>query len=271
MDGRVSELLGGFEKYVGVFAASARFTGPSGYFHRKALARRALHPTVAALVEDDAFFDALYATLTAWGLHRMGPGNTKLRDLGEIRDSVRVQVDTLDKLAVLNITTVSEAETASVIDRVWSVLTALRVSVAAAQIVANSKALHHLLPALVPPMDREYTYRFFYDRTMLSIDERTAFSEMFTRMLGVARANGSVIRSAVDAVWNTGPAKVVDNAIVGYLITDALFAIERAALVRGRDQARDRAHLSSILQCAPSEQLHHEQPGGVLADSTQLQ
>jgi hypothetical protein len=148
----------------------------------------------------------------------MGPGNAKLRELAEIRDSVRAQARRLDELAALDITMVGQAETASVVERVWSVLTALRVSVAAAQIVANSKALHHLLPALMPPMDREYTYRFFYDRTMLSVDERTAFSEMFTRMVGVARARGSVIRGVMDDAWNTGPAKVVDNAIVGYLI-----------------------------------------------------
>jgi hypothetical protein len=218
MDSRVSELSSGFEGYLRVFTDRARFTGPSGYFHRKTLALRAQHATIAALVDDDAFCDALYATLTAWGLHRMGPGNTKLRDLAEIRDSIRAQAHSLDGLAGLDITAIGEAETAAVVERVWAVMSALRVSVAKAQIVANSKTLHHLLPMLMPPMDREYTFRFFYGRTMLSIDERTAFGEMFGRTLGLARAHGPLIRGAIDGAWNTGPAKVIDNAIVGYLI-----------------------------------------------------
>ena len=36
---------------------------------------------MASLLADDVFFDSLYATLAAWGLHRMGPSKTKLREL----------------------------------------------------------------------------------------------------------------------------------------------------------------------------------------------
>jgi hypothetical protein len=218
MDERVSELVGGFDGYVRVFGSSERFTGPSWYFHRKTLALRARHQSVAAMMDDDSFFDALYATLTAWGLHRMGPGNTRLRDLGDLRESVRAQANPLEELTGLDITGIGEAERPAVVEKVWSVLSSLRVSVAAVQIVANSKALHHLLPALVPPMDREYTYRFFYCRTMLSIDERTAFTEIFTRLLRIGAERASVIRSLIDGTWNTSTAKVVDNAVVGYLI-----------------------------------------------------
>jgi hypothetical protein len=88
MDHRVRKLADGFDDYVRVFGASERFTGPSGYFHRKTLALRA-QQDIASLLKDDAFFDSLYATLTAWGMHRMGPGNTRLRDLAETRASMR--------------------------------------------------------------------------------------------------------------------------------------------------------------------------------------
>ena len=218
MDKRIADLRIGFEGYVRLFGASERFTGPSWYLHRKTLAIRAQHGDVTSLLEDDAFFDALYATLTAWGLHRMGPGNTRLRELGQIRDSIRSQATLLEELAPLDITAIGVADRSMVVEKVWSVLSALRVSVAAAQIVANSKALHQLLPMLVPPIDREYTYRFFCGRTMLSIQERAAFSEVFTRLLSVAAECSSVIGTLLGESWNTSPAKVVDNAVVGYLI-----------------------------------------------------
>lgn len=218
MEDRVSELDAGFRRFVDVFGQSERFSGPSWYFHRKTLARGATHASIESLLEDDLFFDALYATLTAWGLHRMGPGNTKLRNLDDIRSSIREQSERLVELRPLRITDIADSDIPRIVDRVWAVLTALRVSIAKAQIVANSKTLHHLLPDLVPPMDREYTFQFFYGRNMLSVDERTAFREMYGRLIRVATHQREAIAALLDHTWNTSAAKVVDNAIVGYMI-----------------------------------------------------
>jgi hypothetical protein len=44
-------------------------------------------------------------------------------------------------------------------------------SVAEVRLVANSKALHHVLPGLIPPIDRMYTFQSFYGRKMLSMRE----------------------------------------------------------------------------------------------------
>ena len=104
-------------------------------------------------------------------MHRMGPGNTKLREIATIRDSVRENAERLERLTALNITIVDEDQFEDVVDELWALVARLRVSIADARIVANSKLLHHILPELVPPIDREYTFRLFYERTMLSIDE----------------------------------------------------------------------------------------------------
>jgi hypothetical protein len=218
MDQRVSELDAGFRRFVDVFGRSERFSGPSWYFHRQTLEQRSKHESIESLLGDDGFFDSLYATLTAWGLHRMGPGNTKLRNLDDIRSSIVEQAKHIEALKTVKITEIGGSDASGIGDRVWLILTGLRVSIAKAQIVANSKTLHHLLPDLVPPMDREYTFRFFYGRNMLSVDERTAFGEMFTRLIGVAGSQRAVIAAVLDKSWNTSESKVVDNAIVGYLI-----------------------------------------------------
>ena len=116
------------------------------------------HSSVLTLLDDETYFDSLYATLTAWGMHRMGPGNTKLLDIATIRDGVRKNTKRLEDLQTLNITTVTQDQQEEVIDALWAVLADLWVSVAEARIVANSKLLHHILPGLVPPIDREYTF-----------------------------------------------------------------------------------------------------------------
>jgi len=235
MDQRVQELCSGFAIHLARFGESDVFSGPSWYFHRKTLDLRARHASLRTLLDDDQYFDALYATLTAWGLHRMGPGSTKLRELAEIRDSVRESVEQLERLTTWNIATVGEERHAGIVDTLWAVIARLRVSVAKARIVANSKLLHHILPDLVPPIDREYTFRFFYERTMLSIDEERAFREMFARVLRIGQSSRLTIEATAKSGWNTCPTKVVDNAIVGFILS------RRASVPPNDETQRTRA------------------------------
>jgi hypothetical protein len=215
---RVSKLCGCFPASLAQFEAAGQFTGPSLYFHQKAVARRLAIADLSNLFEDDQFFDSLYATLTAWGMHRMGPGNTKLVDIDSMKTSFRSQADLIQALDGQTLGVGPESDAPEVANAIWRVMESLNVSVAEARIVANSKALHHVLPNLVPPIDREYTFRFFYGRNNLSIDEGRAFSEMFVALDHIARSNFDSIRKHIGHGWHTGHAKVVDNAIVGYMI-----------------------------------------------------
>jgi hypothetical protein len=72
MGQRVADLSGNFAAHLDRFERSSPFGGPSYYFHRKTLALRLSHNSVASLLEDDLFFDLLYAALTAWGLASNG-------------------------------------------------------------------------------------------------------------------------------------------------------------------------------------------------------
>jgi len=212
---RVDDLSQSFAECLDFFDAAEPFVGPSSYFHHKALAARLPHNSIASLLQDDLFFDWLYATLTAWGLHRMGPGNTKLRDISELKASFRQQADAIEELAPLTITSQDAELTAR---KIWAVLSSLRVSIAEAQIVANSKALHHVLPRLVPHIDREYTFNFFYNRNNLSISEDEAFVEMYAEFHRLAVGNIQEIVSRIGKGWHTSESKVIDNAIVGYML-----------------------------------------------------
>src|SRR5258708_27472919 len=81
---------------------------PSLYFHHKTLAIRLdLGGSIDACLASDPFFESLYATLASWGLHRMGPGNTKLVDLPNMIHSFRRMTDTFRKLEELRIEAMS--------------------------------------------------------------------------------------------------------------------------------------------------------------------
>lgn len=218
MDAKVRDLSDNVPRFLHIFEISPRFTGPSLYFHRRAIAYRQERGPSSAAIGSDEFVELLYATLTAWGMHRMGPGNTKLRDFEDIAKSLREHSAAIDSLDGLALSRLTERQLDVVALQVWQLLGALNISIAEAKLVANSKALHHILPALVPPIDRTYTFNFFYDRTALCITEQSAFREMFARFHQIAVRNSGIIQGIVGSGWHTSETKVLDNAIVGYAI-----------------------------------------------------
>lgn len=213
---QVDDLSRSFEECLDFFDKESPFVGPSSYFHLKTLAARSSHGSIASLVQDELFFDWLYATLTSWGLHRMGPGNAKLRDIQDLKTSVRQQANAIEVLASLTIISPQDAKLTA--QKIWRVLSSLKVSIAKAQIVANSKALHHVLPALVPPIDRQYTLNFFYGRADLSIPEDEAFIEIYEGFHRLAVDHRQEIEARIGKDWHTSESKVIDNAISGYML-----------------------------------------------------
>ena len=218
MDSRLAELSVNLRHFVEVFEEANKFSGPSLYFHNKTLSCLRQFKSVSEAIISDELFDWLYATLASWGMHRMGKGNTKLRDLQEIKASVRAQGTAIASLQGLSLCEISPSAVGQVGRDLWRSLSGLTISIAKARIVANSKVLHHLLPRLIPPIDRTYTFDFFYNRNMLSIAEEDAFFEMFSRFQTIAINNRDIIAGLVGRGWNTSETKVIDNAIVGYVI-----------------------------------------------------
>lgn len=219
MERRVNDLIAGFDQYVQAFNDGNPFTGPSVYFHHKTLAILRQHSTPCSALHSDEFLDYLYATLASWGMHRMGPGGAKLADMSQIKDSFVQQEASIREVQSLSLCTISSAHVSHVTSRVWSILDSLRVGTSGTKLVANSKALHHLLPALVPPIDRAYTLRFFYNNTMLNKGDEATFKEIYPYFHRIALARRDQITSHLGTGMNTSETKVIDNAIVGFVRT----------------------------------------------------
>ena len=106
--------------------------------------------------------------------------------------------------------------------RAWQVITAIRASTSETQIVAGSKTLHHVLPDLIPPIDRQYTFRFFTGQKVIPSGER-AFLEWFPYFAEIGQRCRGPIDAAVSrgGLMATGPSKVIDNAIIGFMQANA--------------------------------------------------
>jgi hypothetical protein len=212
-------LVDGFDQCLDVFETANAFRGPSLYFHERALERRRQHRDAESLLADELFFEYVYAVLPAWGMHRMGRQAAKVGDFDKFVSSFRARSGELADLWSTQIVEVSESEAVELAKRVWQVIAQLKVSTSGTRIVAGSKALHHVLPDLVPPIDRQYTFRFFTDQKAVYGGEERAFLEWFPLLCEVGRRCSDEIAAAVGrgGFMATGPAKVIDNAIMGFM------------------------------------------------------
>ncbi len=144
--------------FTGSYERFCSFGGPCVYFHEECL-RAGTEGFLSR-----RHVEMLYATLTAWGMHRMGDlktTKTKLTDWNRFNGSILADGDALQQFRSHRMLEMSEPEFAEAVLALKPIYRRLKLSVANASVVVNSKAFFHLFPEFIPPIDRQYTVRFF--------------------------------------------------------------------------------------------------------------
>jgi hypothetical protein len=224
LDTRIDDLCGNLSSYNKLAIGAYRLDSPVCHFHIKTIKRLKSHKDFKSVFEDEVFFDYLYATLVAWN---MDSQRAKLcgfeQFIKTIRNS-RQQIVELNKHSLKSLIH-EDAEAsgrfAQVVERINTVLSSLRVSGTKSWLVANTKALHHVLPELIPPVDRKYTLKFFFDSTSVKKDEKSnnQFFEVLVQYLYIYNLVADEVENMVDEnSFNSSSTKVIDNAIIGYWI-----------------------------------------------------
>jgi hypothetical protein len=192
------------------------FGGPSLYFHQRALE--------AARGQDvDRFAECMYATLTSWGMHRMGQGGSKMRDFAAFHDSLKVVWPLVATLREKR----PEALTTDDWRGLKSLFTGIKCMRTATSLVGNSKVMAHAVPNLVPPIDREYTLKFLYGRGEIKNDlekEWKKLEEMLRSFFYPVSGSASFQEAAHSWMldrhafaWDTSELKVIDNLVIGLM------------------------------------------------------
>ena len=216
VEDRVEELCQNFGKYLGEFDRIDPFTGPSVYFHVRTLERLKAIGASKAL-DDVLFYEYLYATLASWGMHRMGPKGAKMVEFKGFMETLQSQKQEILELQELKLTMLEKRELDRATNKLWAILSHLRVSSTDTQLVAGSKVLHHILPNLVPPIDGEHTLRFVYGYKPTSESDERKFMKTFPLLGTLARTERSIISQWIGKPFHTNETKVIDNAIIGYV------------------------------------------------------
>lgn len=153
------DLIGRLQYYYKLSLALLKeFGGPSVYFHIQAIKEQEYN------FLSDRHIEMIYATLASWGMHRMGdPKETKAKmvEFDSFRKSILKRRDELERFSALRMESCTDKEYEKHINGLKDIYYGLKVSISEATIVAHSKTLAHILPNLIPPIDRQYTIRFF--------------------------------------------------------------------------------------------------------------
>ena len=209
---RLLSLTAGFDLYASQFAVASPFRRSGQLdFHRATIVRRRTLGTADAALDDEEFLDTLYATLKAWGIGKRGSVLVE-RDLFGV--ALRKHREVINQFEGVSIDD-DGLEAHDLAGPLATLIEKLGIVDNQSTIVAGTKALHHLLPDLVPPMDRQWTGLFFgWKPSDPQYAHNRIFVEAFTSLVQVAREVNLSLFS--DFEWFTSISKCLDNALIGY-------------------------------------------------------
>jgi hypothetical protein len=163
-------------------------------------------------ITDDRFLHSLHETLVAWGI---GVRASRLLPVDQFAQKLREKSADITALENLRIDD-PVLDVKHVSSMLWSLVETLEIVGNNAKIVSCTKALHHILPDLVVPVDRAYTQRFFgWNTPAFQYNQAAVFHESFTAFVDIARS--VKLEQYIGDGWNSSITKVIDNAIVGML------------------------------------------------------
>jgi len=201
-----------FPQFLDAFARYCPFTKYGQLeFHVETIQRRRELGSAEAAVRDATFQRKLYETLRAWGI---GSRRSQLRPFADFIDALvskEKEIAQLDGIAIDQ----TSLQLESVTQTLWNLIDSLAIVTNEAPLVAGSKALHHILPDLVVPIDRGYTQKLFgWGNPQFQYHQERRFAEVFEFLAAAARATnpGQYVGKKR---WNTSATKVLDNAVVG--------------------------------------------------------
>lgn len=211
IEARVRGLIARFEEYLASFDRDPPFTDEQLSHHLETCTLRAEIGNVARAAVNERFLKSLYETLRSWRMQMRG---ARLVPWAKFRDAFERSAADIASLEGCRLDA-PDLEATDAANRVWRLMEKLAISENVSRLVSGTKALHHLLPELVVPIDRAYTGALFgwnnYDwQTAQRKTLRFAF-EVFSRVARETRA-----RNYVGDRWRSSYTKLIDNAVVGF-------------------------------------------------------
>ncbi|MBI4843066.1 MAG: hypothetical protein HY809_01915 [Nitrospirae bacterium] len=151
----------------------------------------------------------------------MGKGGSKMQHFDVFRQSIVSIQDMLSEAQKYDFREMNNQK--------WAILEqtfkSIKVMASGTSLVGNSKVMHHMLPNIVPPIDREYTLRFLRGNTNITngLDSEWLLMRGIIENFFIPVASDKDFESKAtgwiacgdDYLWDTSIIKVVDNLVIG--------------------------------------------------------
>jgi len=180
--------------------------------HRRTIEIRRQHASVTDALADAEFIESLHATLQSWGI---GVRASVLVPVQQFGAALLTQADVFSWLEQTSIDdpAIDLERTTTLL---WQLISHIDIVENKAKLVALSKTIHHVLPDLLPPIDRAYTQKFFlWHPAEFQDQQELVFRSLFQDFVTIA----SHVEPSqfVGPGWRTSRTKVIDNAIVAFV------------------------------------------------------
>jgi len=212
---RIDELCQDIRKYLDIFEQECPFTIEQRDHHIRTIKLRYSLGNISTALNDDSFLQSLWEPMRSWSERA---ARNQLNPFEEFKDVLLNNRNETMRYENKKIDDKNLQQSATkVAYELWDLIDSVRVSTAKSPVVSGSKTLHHLLPELIPPIDRTYTgYFFYFEHQDFQNKPKKVFIDIWRGFVQIAskvdlrpyvRQNG----------WNTSITKVADNAIIGYI------------------------------------------------------
>jgi len=215
---KIVDLLEHAENYHNFYYQTEIFTGPSLYFHKRSLDTRYFEQNDAAF---EKHLEYIYATLASWGMHRMGPGGPKMKPFDIFKNSVSAMKDKIGAAQKISPDSITQSD----FDNLKDIFMTIKVMESKTSIIGNSKVMAHMLPNVIPPIDREYTLIFLKNNKNIKNDleiewqiTKEFLTEFFIPVVvsnKFRETSKTWLKDNIRFPWDTSPLKIVDNLIIG--------------------------------------------------------
>lgn len=213
-DDKIRDLLENADRYHNAYYEAEVFRGPSLYFHIRSLETRNSPNALSHL-------EYIYATLASWGMHRMGKRGSNMQSFAVFYTSIESIND--------KISTAQQFDLQRMTVEQWTLLEeifkGIKIMASRTSLVGNSKVMHHMMPDIVPPIDRKYTLQYLRGTTSIKNDLSSEWQTMreiikdFFAPIAHDREFAVKARNWIsrqdDYPWDTSVIKVIDNLVIG--------------------------------------------------------
>jgi len=220
LDIKINELIKDFDNYVQISLGIFKSKWLNGVIHHTKVIKQIREAkSIKNLIEKDDFLRDVRDVVISFG---MDSRSAKIKSFTDFKKAILDNKESIVSLSKYKLENLSLKELESLKEPLLHLFKNLKIMESNSRLVSFSKTMAHLIPDLIPPMDRRNINLFFYGDVNFPYGieaESLRFWEMFRYFFYICREANLSTKNISFEGFNSSIPKLIDNAIWGYFST----------------------------------------------------